>query len=100
MRKSKALIVRQLLEQGKTPKEAAALAGVTVQYVYSVRHADKKRSATKVKRKYTKKKRIGLESMSGLDAAPIYFDATQNPPIPAPKLTLRQRFVVLFTGRV
>lgn len=92
MRKSKAQIIRSLLAQGKTAKEIAALTGVTPQYVYCIRHAEKKKATPKKIRAKAKAKAKPVH-------APVLFDATQNPPIPAP-LTLKQRFMVLFTGRV
>ena len=82
MRKSKAQTIRSLLTQGKTAKEIAALIGVTPQYVYGIRHDEKKKRTMKV-RKYVRKEQ-----------------PASNPPLPAPKLTLRQRFMALFTGRV
>lgn len=92
MRKSKAQTIRSMLAQGKTAKEIAALTGVTPQYVYCIRHADKKKVTPKKIRAKAKAKAKPID-------APIIFYPNQNPPIPAP-LTLKQRFMALFTGRI
>ena len=111
LQQTKADRVRELDRAGFTVKQIAAKAGCDVDYVYMVRYMDKKKDKAEptapVKRgpgrpKGSKNKRsnVGTGITTPAPTAPILFDATQNPPIPAPKLTMKQRFMALFTGRV
>lgn len=115
MQQTKADRVRELDRAGFTVKQIAAKVGCDVDYVYMVRYMDRKKvkaeptAAVPAKRgrgrpkgstNKTKRSSVGTGITTPAPTAPILFDATKNPPIPAPKLTMKQRFVALFTGRV
>lgn len=111
-KQTKAERVLELDRAGFTVKQIAAKVGCPVNYVYTVRYMNKKAKAeptAPVKRgpgrpkgstNKVKRSSAGTGITTPASTAPILFDATQNPPIPAPKLTMRQRFMALFTGRV
>lgn len=107
--------IRELDRAGFTVKQIAAKVGCTVDYVYVVRWGSKKKAAEltapapsiapaskrgRPKGSKNKKPSASTGITTPAPTAPILFDATQNPPIPAPKLTMRQRFMALFTGRL
>lgn len=110
---TKADRVRELDRAGFTVKQIAAKVGCPVSYVYTVRYMDKKeakaeptapakrgRGRPKGSTNKAKRSSVGTGITTPAPTAPTLFDATQNPPIPAPKLTMKQRFMALFTGRV
>ena len=98
---TKANKARQLMAEGKPLKEIAAMLGVTMQYLYTLRYHDKKRGLKPVpkKSKATKKRKPAkkLTPMKPEDPQP---NAIIYLPQPEPKLSFMQRLRVLFTGVV
>lgn len=102
-KQSKAARIRKYLAQGKSAKETAALVGVKPQYVHGVQYYEKKRAGNP-RGKPGRPKKVRFET------APISIDVTKEPPYVggwtitakhvSPKLTWRQRFFALFTGKV
>jgi hypothetical protein len=103
-KQTKADRVRELDRAGFTVKQIAAKVGCPVSYVYTVRYMDRKEAKAEptapVKRgpgrpKGSKNKRSNVGTGITTAPGPVIFEPFK----PAP-LTLKQRFMALFTGRV
>lgn len=107
-KQTKADRVRELDRAGFTVKQIAAKAGCDVDYVYMVRYMDRKKvkaeptAPTPTKRgpgrpkgSMNKAKRSSVGTGITTAPGPVIFEPFK----PAP-LTLKQRFMALFTGRV
>lgn len=101
--KNKADQARQLMAEGKSLKEVAAMLGVTLQYLYSLRYVDKKRSTIPVLKKKKATKTRALKQKAALEDHISAQQAVLQQKVwlvPKPKLSWAQRFKVLFTGVV
>lgn len=118
-KQTKAERIRELDRAGFTVKQIAAKVGCTVDYVYVVRWDSKKKAAEPTtpapsvapapkrgRPKGSKNKKPNASTGIKFVPVPLKNEGQiigygyGHPPIPAPKLTMRQRFMALFTGRV